>query len=244
VTGEERRRLAALKEPYFDEQMLHERYGFRLLNDTALSGAFRLWGSRIRWRRPLFNQGGAHVDHYALETFFQGARLLPKRWAAARLGMEEESLEDVMGVFRSEDPILLREPTSPNVVSEDFLDRITRYFPELANTIFADHDDMCSQVHEVLRTAEPFKIEVKPLLCVTSEALNEDPPNFAWEFDAITLDPIGLRYNVWLNLGKPMNLRPDACSLRFYAREREALEPFMMGSPPSIPEPLLGQPSA
>lgn len=224
--------------------MLQERYGLRLLNDAALMGAFRFWGARLGLRRPLEKQGGAQIDHYALETFFQNYRFLPKRWAAARLGMQEESLDDVIRVFLRDDPLFLRQEVSSNVVSEDFVDRITHYFAPLSNRIFGDHNDMCTRLHKVLHDETAFGIEVQPLYCVTSEALGEHPPDFAWEFDAITREPIGLRYSVWLNVGKPMNLRPDACSLRFYARERETIEPLLMGGTPSIPENLSRQPSA
>ena len=59
-------------------------------------------------------------------------------------------------------------------------------------------------------------------------------------FDAITLEPVGLRYQVWLETRKPVNLRPDVCSLKFYAaHENELKEYVMKGSEPDDIDPRL-----
>jgi hypothetical protein len=55
-------------------------------------------------------------------------------------------------------------------------------------------------------------------------------------FDAITMDPVGLRYQVWLDTQKPVNLAPDVCSLKFYAKNEADLRPYVMkgGEPEDI----------
>jgi hypothetical protein len=45
--------------------------------------------------------------------------------------------------------------------------------------------------------------------------------------------PVGLRYQVWLETGKPVSLRPDVCSLVFYAKNETELRAHVMkGSEP------------
>jgi hypothetical protein len=91
---------------------------------------------------------------------------------------------------------------------------------------------MCRALHDAIRTELDVKVE--PLLCVTSRILDPEEPDVAAAFDAITLDPVGLRYQVWLNTDKPVNLRADVCSLKFYAQhERELRKRILQGSQPN-----------
>ena len=66
------------------------------------------------------------------------------------------------------------------------------------------------------------------------------PPDMAAAFDAITLEPVGLRYQVWLETKKPANLRPDVCSLKFYAQHEAELADYVMqgGEPRHIDDRL------
>jgi len=65
--------------------------------------------------------------------------------------------------------------------------------------------------------------------------------DYARDWDAITLEPVSLQYQVWLDLGKPINLRPDCCSTLFYAQERDVLHDYVMGTgEPDIPPELVG----
>jgi hypothetical protein len=61
--------------------------------------------------------------------------------------------------------------------------------------------------------------------------------DFASDFDCITFEPIGLRHQVWLDFGKPINLSPDVCGIHTYARHSRLLRPFLMaGEEPAVPQ--------
>jgi hypothetical protein len=97
---------------------------------------------------------------------------------------------------------------------------------------FSSHSSMCRALHDAIKAE--LNLVVQPLLCVTSTVLDTENPDLADAFDAITLDPVGLRYQVWLDTRKPVNLRPDVCSLKFYAQHENELRAHVMkGSEPS-----------
>jgi hypothetical protein len=107
------------------------------------------------------------------------------------------------------------------VVSEPLIRDFRDLFPRLERRTFSDHNESCRHIHRAIRAE--YHVKVEPLHCVTSMALEEDPPLFAYELDVITGEPVSLKYQVWLNLGKAMNLRPDCCSLKLYWAERRTL---------------------
>jgi hypothetical protein len=54
-------------------------------------------------------------------------------------------------------------------------------------------------------------------------------PDFAYHFDCITFEPIGIRLSVALNFGKPMYLEPDMCGTTFYRKNRKSLGRYLLG---------------
>jgi hypothetical protein len=238
LTPEQVARLAALRGSYVNQAFLEDFYG--LQPDSALMGAFRAWAARYR-RREAAEKPSGEVHRHAIETFFQTERLLPMRWAAARVGMTQRSLEEVLTQIRADDPFLPKGP-SEQLIPEQLLGNLSSYFPALRNRLFSDHHDFCRELHEAILTT--MGLDVEALHCVTAKALGEPDPDYVHDVDAITLEPMGLRYQVWLDFKKPMSLRPDACSLLLYARERPLLSPYLFGSEPQIPAGLAAPPAA
>jgi hypothetical protein len=151
-------------------------------------------------------------------------KLLPMKLAAARLGMDADSLRSVEETLKPKG-FYVASALSDQLAEEPKLRGIVQFFPELASTIFADHDDFCRSLHSAIE--EDLKIQVKALRCVTSMHRGDAQPQYAYEFDAITLDPIGLRYQVWLDFKKPMHLRPDACASKTYEENEDMLRPYL-----------------
>lgn len=90
---------------------------------------------------------------------------------------------------------------------------------------------MCIALHVAI--ASDLDIYFTPVSCITSEVLDPEGPDLAVAFDAITMDPVGLRYQVWLDTKKPVNLAPDVWSLKFYAQNEADLRPRVLrGSEP------------
>jgi hypothetical protein len=244
MTPEQSKRFDDLKGPWCTGRLLIELYGIDLQNDGRLLGAFRTWSIRFRRNQPVERQRGGHeFNRHEFETFLQTNGLVPFRWGAVELGMTEDSLRQTLDALEGDSmPVRLTPPISDQLVEENVVRDLHKWFPTLRGRIFSTHDSKCGALHNAIRAQ--YGIDVKPLHCVTSQVLDPTEPDYAAVFDAITLDPVGLRYQVWLDFKKPFNLRPDCCSLKLFAQERTLLEPYVMrGDMPEIPEALLRVPA-
>jgi hypothetical protein len=234
LTPEQQERLEALKRPWCSLGLVRALYGLDLEVDEALLGAFRSWA--LGRRRPLEALRPGEVHRHHLETFLQVEKLLPMKLAAARLGMDADSLAEVEEALRPRG-FYLTSPLSQQLAMEARLRGVTRYLPAVSAQIYSDHDDFCSSLHETL--AKELDLHVKALRCVTSVAWGEQPPQYAYEFDAITIEPVGIRYQVWLDFKKPMHLKPDCCALKTYRENEELLRGHVLsGHMPKGPASL------
>lgn len=239
----QRWRLEQLQKEACSIELAEELFGLDLRHDNALLGRFRAWASRF-WRgEPVVRS--TSINRHALESFFQFSGLVPVKWAAAEVGMEQSSFVATLQALQGDGlPVPMSSISSEQVVEERLVRDLHKWFPALSHVLFVNHSAYCARLHEVIEGTYPF-IKVGALRCVTSEALGEDPPDYADTFDVLTLDPVGLRYQVWLDFKKPVNLRPDCCSLKFYASEQAALSSYVMrgGEPAEIPATLLARPA-
>jgi hypothetical protein len=220
-----RARLAELKERFSSHELIDALYGLGAVPSEEVMGRYRAWWRRLR---GVVGEREDRIDRFLLETFFQRTKLLPRKWAAARLGMTARSFEDVLDRLDLEQVVARTEiePVS-FLVHEGQIRDFHEFFEATRMRTFSSHGDRCRRVHEAIRIA--YDIEVEVLYDVTSQTLGENPPKIAYEFDALTGDPVSMAYEVWLDLGKPMSLRPDCCSLRLYALEREEIQPMVFG---------------
>jgi len=240
MKSEERRRFAALQQAWCGEWLIRELYGLKYADDNRLSGYFKTWASRFRRGRMVERlvNGQLQVDRYELENFFQMNRVVPRKWAAVDLGMSEKSLDELIEALMGDHaPISNSSNISLQLVDNEETSHLYKHFPDLRYKVFSSHSSMCKALHESMRSQ--YQIDVEVLHCVTSGQLTPDDPDLASAFDAITLDPVGLRHEVWLDFHKPVNLRPDCCSTMFYVQNEAELKPFVMrGSEPNIPPAL------
>ena len=220
-----------LPEEWVPFEVLGFLYGIRK-DDAALWGSFRSWSSRLR--RPLKVLSPDQVHRHAFESYLQRSGLLPIKQAAARLGMTKDSFENVLTVIEASDPLVASmQSFSRQLISESLLRSFHERFPKLRNTTFSSQDSYCSAIHKELK--KDFNIDVEDLRCITSKLL-DDKPDYAYEFDCFTDEPIGLRYQVWLDFKKPINLRPEACSWNLYVEREKDLKGLVLGGDePSIP---------
>ena len=197
-------------------------------------GGFKAWSQRLRRPREVMRPN--EVNRHEFESYLQHSWLLPMKAAAVRLGMTAESFQDTLAVLDESDTIILNtRDFPPQVVNESLIRHFHEPFPDLQNRIFGDHNDYCSRLHQAI--SKDLDIEVAPLYCETSQHLRQDPVDYAYDYDCFTDSPIGLRYQVWLDFKKPINLRPDACSLKFYIEHEAELKPLVFaGHEPEIPE--------
>lgn len=223
--SEIKRRMEALSDSWAPSNLMAELYGIASY-DARLTDAIVSWGRRFQIKPEDITNGTAINRHY-LELFFQKTKILPLKLAAARLGMNEDSLTNVatrLEINRNDLDISISP--QEGYINDLFIRDIRTFFTSLRSTIFYSHSDMCDQLHQAI--SEELDIKVDPVFCVTSKVLNPDSPDYAFEYDAVTGDPIGLRYQMWLSTGKPISLRPDACSWITYFKHYEVLGDYLL----------------
>jgi hypothetical protein len=228
-------RIARLRNDWIDSSTLAAMNGLTL---PELERDFIRWG-RLQ-RRPREVIRGDQVSRFALESYFQQRKVLPTKWAAARLGMTEASLQDAIAALEVSGRVDKVRDSSEHLVPED-MDRIfVGALPPLQNRTFGKHDDFCKRLHEAISNelGPHLPTSIEPLHCITARRIQPGNPDFAYAFCVVTDAPIGLRYRIWLDFGKPLNLTPDMCSFIAYFENRELLRPYLMQQEPERPASL------
>ena len=229
-----------LKTRWWSYRSVYKFYGVGFpLQVNRTQGKIVAWKNRFHPNEDLFKDPQL-VNCFLLERYFQWAEIIPVKWAAVRLGMTKDSFEAVLA--RMNDlSILDFTLQTQQFVSKRMIENFRTFFPSSyfhRGEEHNEHNDFCAQLHHAIR--DEFNIDVIHLKCVTSAALGESPSDFSYDFDSITGEPLGLKYQVWLDFGKPHTLAPTACSLLFYAQNEKELKQYLFnGREPTLPDALL-----
>lgn len=184
--------------------------------DSHLAGMTKTWCVRYLGIDPFRQREGLWIDRHAAETFLLQESLTSWRNAAIYLGMSEGDLRKTVDRLAARDMYTMIEVSkNEQLVHKREAELLFQHFLGLRTRAFSDHSKMCERLHAAIR--EEFKIEIGPIYCATSLALNEETPEFATRFDSLNGTPVGNRYQLWLETKKPINLVPDVCSLNTYA---------------------------
>ncbi len=217
-----RKRLEELESEFADDRLIRRLYGLEFREDDSLTERIKAWAERHYDREAsVFGDEGIH--RWRLETFLQNEKLLPVKWAGAKLGMTRESFQDL--AERLIDEHLLDWDADRQVIRKDDVEGIRDNFESLKHRLFGDHRNYCEVLHEAIQSE--FGISVDPLYCKTSEFLDEDPSLYAKGFDSLTDEPVSAKYENWLQTGKPMHLRPDVCSTLTLVEHESLLEGYL-----------------
>ncbi len=231
-------RLKMLQGRFVEPEFIRDYYGLDSLD------AHDLLHDVNRYRKTMApgpENDAAYVDRYALEGFFQARRLLPLKWAALTLGLNEELFRKVLAK-RYELPTPLREEYVwyECLVKTSFAEDVRRVLPQLRNRSFYDHRGFCQFLHPALQKA--LKISDAEMAegtawCATDQALREvglgdDPPRVAEYFDCLTCAPLSAAHCMWLELKKPRNLPPDRCSKLTFVCYPEQIGDLYVGTRP------------
>jgi hypothetical protein len=228
-------RLTMLSQPWCSYELVHQLLGIDLSTDAKLVATVLQWSVRFR-NEECFRQvpgEGLQVDRFALETFLTEERLISNKWAAVQLGMDEKSFVNMTEKMKEKGwGSNILSSVSDQLVLQREAALSYRLFPSLRHRTFSNHSSKCRALHDAARAE--LAIQIESLFCVTSAVLDQDGEvDLAGAFDAVSLDPTGLRYQVWLNTNKPINLAPDVCSLKFYGQhQRTMAQHAMQGSEP------------
>lgn len=229
-------RIKVLSDPWWEPSRIEEHYGISITQQ--LQGSFLAWGRNRP--RPLEVMQAGRYHRHAFESYLQAGRWLPMKWAAVHQGMTQASFKEVVArlVEKGLDMHgVLDGRLEEHLIQEVAIQKFRDYFPALQNLFIPEYQDYCERLHEVIRA--DLGITVEPLWCITSQWLGEERISYAHEYDAVTLEPVGLKWQVWLDFGKPINLYPDVCATRTYVEHRALLESKLYaGHQPKIPDQL------
>lgn len=219
MESQEQRRLDLLCQRSVPPEFILELFG---VDVSRFAAQFSSWLS-ARNKQP---SSDGLVDRYLFESFMLANRVEPMKFAAASLGMVEDSLRDILqrlpkiGLTRDYE-------VYPNLLDRGLEDDLISALPTTRFRTFGDHESFCLRIHADLETTTGTR--VSPLHCWTSGRIQEYPHRFAKTFDSISLQPLSIRHQVLLDFGKPMNLAPDRCSKWLFAQNYSTLHEFLAG---------------
>ncbi len=224
MTAKEMKRLAMLRDgPNVNLEYLKDYYGLPWPLSREGATAFN---SFARASHSHGKPGEDAISRISIESFMTLNDLLPRKWAAAQMGMTTESLAAVLARINTVGMLNSQYEVGGEFIADSLPDGLVRHLPGVRFRVFSDHTDFCRRLHDDIR--KTLDVKVEPLFCATSEGLHEDPLRFAAHFDCITLRPLSTYHSLWLNFRKPLNLPPDRCSKQFYAKNRKKLLPVLL----------------
>jgi hypothetical protein len=179
------------------------------------------------------------IDRVVLEALFTTKHVLPKKWAAARLGMKEP-LFDVVFNKRTSLQIPMRKPYLEYdcLIDESFFNDLNGAIPAFRFVTFSDQENYCERLHDALKTAlnvTDQQLSDGKLWCATDRAmstvgLGDYPRRYGYYFDCITCEPLSTAHATWLDFKKPLFLSPDRCSKLLYAKYEGDISPWKSGT--------------
>lgn len=167
------------------------------------------------------------ASRFDIEGFAVRADVLSRKWMAARLGMKQTSLGDLLANLDKFGMQQSRYELGSEFIADSLRDDLIRHVPGMRFRTFDDHNAFCERLHSEVANVG---VAIDRLICATSAQLGEYPRRFAIHFDTLTFEPLSAKHSVWLNFRKPLNLPPDRCSKLFYVENRDRLKLFVAGS--------------
>lgn len=220
VDTDQERRFDSLQRPCADTSFLSETHGISWPPNSAFEEDFSSWLASRSYNQC---QDGK-VNRYAFEWFLESKGLLTLKYASARLGMECNSLEQLIRKL-PELGIRKTYQVYSGIIDVSLKDDLIEALPKFRFRSF-DYDSFCSFLHEQLH--QKLDLTIDPLFCETAKTLGKSNL-FASTWDNITLKPLSLKHSMWLDFGKPIALPPDRCSKLLFANHEAELSPYVAG---------------
>ena len=212
----------------FDE--IKEWFGCDLdAKQAQLLAQYRVWASRYEDKVSVLNLAEKQIDRNAFELFLQDRELSPVRMAALRWGMDVASFMACLQAALQKGLISEGQEMGefPGVFRSSFVADFYKRFHGLARMTFATYSGFVRLFHAEIETQ--LDVHLNQLICPTSQAFGEVPPEFGYAFDCITSEPIGLGYQIWLETNKPIQLPLDGCSWLTMERFYDLLKNSVLG---------------
>ena len=230
-------RLQMLQSRLVDAAFIKDYYG---LDDLAGKPNLTsdLAAIKTTLRNPPPDQHGK-IDRVVLEALFSIKHLLPKKWAAARLGMKESLFETVF-TGRQSLPIPMRKSYLEYdcLIDESLFEDLNGSITAFRFVTFSDQENYCERLHDALKTSlhlSDQQLAEGKLWCASDQAmsnvgLGDYPRRYGYYFDCITCDPLSAAHATWLDFKKPLFLSPDRCSKLLYAKYENEIAPWKAGT--------------
>ncbi|HVV51129.1 MAG TPA: hypothetical protein VHO06_15785 [Polyangia bacterium] len=229
-----RHRLAVLSQERCSDDLFFDLYGVQPSLAEKVMRVFQAWSQKLN---PFGGRSQGQTHRGLWERFLVEHRIIPRKLAAARVGMTVESWNRVTPAMLRTIFVVPASLESEDFVPLDWIERLGSYLSGPTTTIYSDHNAYCAHLHRLIRSR--LHVEVDPLYCETSLVLRQSPTDYAYEWDVITGEGLGIRHAVWINTAKPLHLRPDACGKRVYAAHPRMFQPYLFaGHEPDIPAGL------
>ena len=225
------KRLRIVKEQRWSRIPFIEHYGVDVdlwSPNSAVGAQFREWaGSFPKGSKVM---GSQDVDRWMFERFIIQREWMPKCMVADQLAMSAVDLENVLSAMARENYIseLVTRGEVPGMYPKSLVRNLPKRLPSFSRKTFSSQSNFVRAFHEAIKK-DLKDVSVHLELCSASQALKENPPDVAYERDIITRQPIGISHQVWLDFGKPLALKPDACSIITFVQHEKLLLPFSMG---------------
>lgn len=243
MTDEEvQTRLNLFLEPKWNPPEFLTWYGLDMINPDQ--GTKRLLAQAAFWagtyQAPSVLGPGPY-NHWHWEIFLQRRELVPITVAAAELAMSVNDFREVAERFKNSSGFSsVGDPwanESDCIVRKAFLRDFHKGFEATRRTTFGSYPSYIEKVHAQIASQlnyTPARTNDK-----TDIALEEIPCRPGYSIDCITGEPVGMGRDVFLDTGKPMQLRPDSCSWLTFAKYEHILRPKVLGGCERISNEIL-----
>lgn len=221
-------RLALLRKREWPNAEIEAWFGINLAECQPLVMQYRMW---VAGTYEAAYEPGNFIDRCKFEIFLDSRGLIPKRLAAFQLALAEDSFEKIMDA--AADRLVSGAEARgdfPGVFRAELVSDFHKRFPNLRNKIFPSLSVCYDRLHAEIRNV--LNVEVDPLRCPTAAILGEG--DYATISDAITSEPMSIRFSVFLETNRPLQLRPDSCSWLTYFRFESVLRNHLLGQPPEL----------
>lgn len=206
------------------------KYGIDLDKNMHLLAQYRIWveGYRKDFEKVLSFEAQKLIHRNLLELFFQYRELVPIKYAAISLAMNPEDLERVLNKACEKEYITESERNGDfNGVFRLSTLKFWKRFKSLQHRIFLDHDNFIDHFYSAIKTELGINDMTPPIKCFAASSISQN--DCAITFDSITGQPLGLRFQEFLNIPKPIQLAPDVCSIKTYKDNESFLSGKMLG---------------
>jgi hypothetical protein len=222
-------RLRFLQEREWPAPDIEDWFGIELAQCQPLLRQYEIW---LTGNPDAAYRSGDSINRSKFEIFLNSRHLMTIKAAALQLALEEACFRDVMNAAKQKGFVSDAEARGdfPNFFRSELVSEFHKRFPKLREKIFPSlavyYDRLHTEIQRVLN------VRVAPLKCPTARLFGED--DYATSLDAITAEAMSIRFKVFLDTKRPLQLRPDACSWLTYFRFESILQPCLLGPPPEL----------